>query len=138
MTTEKKERQTAGQLLVRSLVNQEVKFIFGIPGGKIMPTFDVLNDEGPSIIHVGDYPCDIDNYYQPEIELQGSVEDTLDDLALQLNERSLTIDAELQGIQAEFRALQNPVAPPLGELTHPLLAYHGLWREQSFIPARRW
>jgi len=37
MTT--KEKQTAGQLLVRSLVNQDVKFIFGIPGGKIMPTF---------------------------------------------------------------------------------------------------
>jgi hypothetical protein len=40
MTT--KEKQTAGQLLVRSLVNQDVKFIFGIPGGKIMPTFNVL------------------------------------------------------------------------------------------------
>jgi acetolactate synthase-1/2/3 large subunit len=45
-----KKKQTAGQLLVRSLVNQDVKFIFGIPGGKIMPTFDVLNDEGPKII----------------------------------------------------------------------------------------
>lgn len=48
MTT--KGKQTAGQLLVRSLVSQDVKFIFGIPGGKIMPTFDVLNDEGPKII----------------------------------------------------------------------------------------
>jgi acetolactate synthase I/II/III large subunit len=50
MTTQTKGKQTAGQLLVRSLVNQDVKFIFGIPGGKIMPTFDVLNDEGPKII----------------------------------------------------------------------------------------
>jgi acetolactate synthase I/II/III large subunit len=50
MTTQTEGKQTAGQLLVRSLVNQEVKFIFGIPGGKIMPTFDVLNDEGPKII----------------------------------------------------------------------------------------
>jgi acetolactate synthase I/II/III large subunit len=50
MTAQTKEKQTAGQLLVRSLVNQDVKFIFGIPGGKIMSTFDVLNDEGPKII----------------------------------------------------------------------------------------
>src|SRR5271167_4343620 len=50
MTTQTKEKQTARQLLVRSLVNQDVKFIFGIPGGKIMPTYDVLNDEGPKII----------------------------------------------------------------------------------------
>jgi acetolactate synthase-1/2/3 large subunit len=42
--------QTAAQLLVRSLVEQKTQFIFGIPGGKIMPTFDVLNDEGPRLI----------------------------------------------------------------------------------------
>ena len=38
--------QSAAQLLIRSLDQQDVKFIFGIPGGKIMTTFDVLNDEG--------------------------------------------------------------------------------------------
>src|ERR1700757_4955192 len=43
-------RQTAAQLLIRSLVQQNVKHIFGIPGGKIMPTFDVLRDEGPRLI----------------------------------------------------------------------------------------
>ncbi len=43
-------QQTSAQLLIRSLVQQEVKFIFGIPGGKIMPTFDVLNDEGPQLV----------------------------------------------------------------------------------------
>jgi hypothetical protein len=48
-----KMKQTAGQLLVRSLVNQDVKFIFGIPGGKIMPTFDVLNDEGRRSLSAG-------------------------------------------------------------------------------------
>ena len=42
--------QNAAQLLVRSLLSQDVKMIFGIPGGKIMPTFDVLNDEGPRLI----------------------------------------------------------------------------------------
>ena len=46
----KGSRQTAAQLLIRSLVNQSVKYIFGIPGGKIMPTFDVLRDEGPQLI----------------------------------------------------------------------------------------
>ncbi|MBV8050784.1 MAG: acetolactate synthase AlsS [Acidobacteriaceae bacterium] len=45
-----KSKQTAGRLLVRSLVEQGVKYIFGIPGGKIMPTFDVLRDEGPQLI----------------------------------------------------------------------------------------
>jgi acetolactate synthase-1/2/3 large subunit len=43
-------KQTAAQLLIRSLVQQNVKHIFGIPGGKIMPTFDVLRDEGPQLI----------------------------------------------------------------------------------------
>jgi acetolactate synthase-1/2/3 large subunit len=43
-------KQTAAQLLIRSLVQQNVKYIFGIPGGKIMPTFDVLRDEGPRLI----------------------------------------------------------------------------------------
>jgi thiamine pyrophosphate-dependent acetolactate synthase large subunit-like protein len=45
-----------------------------------------MNEYGPdawnvgkraSIIHIDDYPCDIDNYYQPETELHGSIEDTL-------------------------------------------------------------
>jgi Thiamine pyrophosphate enzyme, N-terminal TPP binding domain len=46
----KEKQQTAGKLLVRSLVQQGVKYIFGVPGGKIMPTFDVLRDEGPKLI----------------------------------------------------------------------------------------
>ena len=46
----KERKQTAAQLLIRSLVQQNVKHIFGIPGGKIMPTFDVLRDEGPQLI----------------------------------------------------------------------------------------
>src|SRR5580693_10039609 len=50
MSDIKNSQQTAAQLLVRSLVQQDVKHIFGIPGGKIMPTFDVLRDEGPQLI----------------------------------------------------------------------------------------
>jgi acetolactate synthase I/II/III large subunit len=46
----KEKQQTAGRLLIRSLVQQGVKHIFGIPGGKIMPTLDVLRDEGPQLI----------------------------------------------------------------------------------------
>ena len=72
------------------------------------------------IIQIDDYPCDIDNYYQPEIELRGSIKDTLNELALHLQERPLTADAELQSIQAEFHTLQNPVAPPARKLVHPL------------------
>jgi acetolactate synthase I/II/III large subunit len=50
LATKKNGHQTAAQLLIRSLMQQNVKHIFGIPGGKIMPTFDVLNDEGPQLI----------------------------------------------------------------------------------------
>src|SRR4029077_3460748 len=50
MSDIKNTKQTAAQLLIRSLVQQNVNFIFGIPGGKIMPTFDVLRDEGPRLI----------------------------------------------------------------------------------------
>jgi acetolactate synthase I/II/III large subunit len=78
------------------------------------------------IIHIDDYPCDIDNHYQPEIELQGSVEDTLNELASHLSERPLVADAVLEGIKAEFQALQNPAAPPAGQLVHPLNYVIGL------------
>ena len=50
MSEKQSTTQTAAQLLVRSLMQQNVKYIFGIPGGKIMPTFGVLNDEGPELI----------------------------------------------------------------------------------------
>src|ERR1700746_740580 len=50
MSDIRNNKQTAAQLLIRSLVKQKVKHIFGIPGGKIMPTFDVLRDEGPQLI----------------------------------------------------------------------------------------
>lgn len=50
MSDKKNGKQTAAQLLIRSLMQQNVKHIFGIPGGKIMPTFDVLRDEGPRLI----------------------------------------------------------------------------------------
>src|SRR6202008_5107734 len=50
MSDIRNNKQTAARLLIRSLVQQNVKHIFGIPGGKIMPPFDVLHDEGPQLI----------------------------------------------------------------------------------------
>jgi acetolactate synthase-1/2/3 large subunit len=60
------------------------------PGDKVLAKADVVIsvgydpvEYGPDawnvgkrarIIHIDDYPCDIDNYYQPEIELRGSIE----------------------------------------------------------------
>ena len=43
------ETLTAAQILVRSLAAQGVKHIFGIPGGKIMPAFNALNDAPPEM-----------------------------------------------------------------------------------------
>jgi hypothetical protein len=50
MSSAKSGKQTTAQLLIRSLVRQNVKHIFGISEGKIMPTFDVLRDEGPHLV----------------------------------------------------------------------------------------
>jgi len=58
-----------------------------------------MNEYGPdawnvgkraSIIHIDDYPCDIDNYYQPETELHGSIEDTLHVTTLVFDRREVT------------------------------------------------
>ena len=46
MSNIKNTKQTAAELLIRSPVQQNMKHIFGIPGGKIMPTFDALRNEG--------------------------------------------------------------------------------------------
>ena len=46
--TEKK--RTGANLIVESLINHEVPYIFGIPGAKIDGVFDVLQDEGPELI----------------------------------------------------------------------------------------
>jgi len=48
--TIKNKQQTAAQWLIRSLVQQKVKHIFGIPGWNIMPTFDGLDEEGSNLI----------------------------------------------------------------------------------------
>ena len=106
------------------------------PGDKLLALADVVVtvgydpvEYGPEawnvagragIVHIDDYPCEIDNHYQPEIELRGSVEDTLSELAKLLKGSRFTPGAELQSIQAEWKALQNPAAPANGCLVHPL------------------
>jgi acetolactate synthase-1/2/3 large subunit len=73
-----------------------------------------------SIIHIDDYPCDIDNHYEPEIELVGSVEETISALSAALKQRTFTPSAELRSIQAEWQALQNPPARNSDGSVHPL------------------
>jgi acetolactate synthase I/II/III large subunit len=79
-----------------------------------------------TIIHLDSYPCDIDNHYQPEFELSGGVPESVNVLASMLDGRSFTTDSELQAIQAEWKALQNPPVPKSNGLVHPLSIVLGL------------
>ena len=107
------------------------------PGDKLLAKADVVLtigydpvEYGPdawnakraaTIIHLDDYPADIDKFYEPDIELRGSVEGTLDALSAALGPRSFQPDAELQSIRAEWTALQSPAAPAAAaQLVHPL------------------
>jgi acetolactate synthase I/II/III large subunit len=76
--------------------------------------------KGRAIIHLDSLPCDIDNHYRPELELRGGVPETVFALASALAERSFAADPELQAIQTEWNALQNPSVPQSNGLVHPL------------------
>ena len=107
--------QPGDQLLARA----DVVFTVGYDPVEYGP--DAWNaDRRAHIIHLDDYPADIDNYYQPAIELRGSVECTLDALSASLQSRTFSPDAELSSIQAQFKALQSPNVPEIGRLVHPL------------------
>ncbi|MGO4444688.1 acetolactate synthase AlsS [Mycobacterium sp. 2YAF39] len=58
-------------------------------------------DDTRAIIHIDALPAMIDNHYQPQIELQGDIAATLDQLAPQL--AGLTLDAEVNTAIAEQR-----------------------------------
>lgn len=106
------------------------------PGDKVLARADVVLTIGydaveydPSfwnagkaraIIHLDSSTCDIDNHYQPELELRGAVSSTLCALASALGERSFTAEPELHAIQTEWRALQNPPVPKSSGSVHPL------------------
>jgi len=42
MAEPKEKAQTGGDLLVKALVNENVRFIFGIPGGQLLPIYDAI------------------------------------------------------------------------------------------------
>ena len=44
------EEKFGADLIVDSLINHDVKYIFGIPGAKIDKVFDTLVDKGPELI----------------------------------------------------------------------------------------
>ncbi len=46
MAEKKKKAKTGGDLLVEALVNEEVRFIFGIPGGQLLPIYDAVYQWG--------------------------------------------------------------------------------------------
>ena len=58
-------------------------------------------DDTRAIIHIDALPATIDNHYQPQIELQGDIAATLDQLAPQL--AGLRLGAEVNGATAEQR-----------------------------------
>ena len=45
-----KKKRTGANLIVESLINHDVPYIFGIPGAKIDGVFDILEDGGPELI----------------------------------------------------------------------------------------
>jgi len=89
-----------------------------------------------AIIHLDSYPCDIDNRYQPELELRGGIPATLCALASTLDEHSFQSGPDLEAIQAEWNALQNPPVPKSNGLVHPLsivLALRSLVDDDTII-----
>ena len=89
-----------------------------------------------TIIHLDSYPCDIDNRYQPELELRGSVPETVSTLASMLEEQPFAGGPELLGIQAEAKTLLDPPAPKSNGLIHPLsivLALRSLVDDDTII-----
>lgn len=106
------------------------------PGDKVLARADVVLTVGydaveydPSfwnvgkaraIVHLDSYPCDVDNRYEPDLELRGAIPDTLCALGAALEEHSFAAGSELQSIQAEWNALQNPPVPKSNGLVHPL------------------
>ena len=110
------------------------------PGDKLLAKADVVLTVGydpveydPSfwnvggdraIIHLDDIACDIDNHYQPEIELRGDVGVTLDALRWKLAGRALAFDADLMAIRQEWLGQQDPLKDGLRveaeKAVHPL------------------
>jgi len=92
--------------------------------------------KGRAIIHLDSSPCDIDNHYQPQLELRGAIPETACALASALEEHSFVLGPELQTIQTESKALQNPPVPKSNGSVHPLstvLALRGLVDDDTVV-----
>jgi len=46
----KTKAKTGADMVVDTLIAQDVQYVFGIPGAKIDPVFDILQDRGPQLI----------------------------------------------------------------------------------------
>lgn len=100
------------------------------------PSFWNVGKARRAIIHLDSYPCDIDNHYEPELELRGAISETLRALAFALEERSFAASSELQEIQAEWSALQNLPIPKSTGSVHPLgivLALRSLVDDETVV-----
>jgi acetolactate synthase I/II/III large subunit len=89
-----------------------------------------------AIIHLDSYPADIDNRYQPELELRGAIPETVCALASMLQDQSFAGGPELQAIHAESKKLLAPPSPRSNGLIHPLsivLTLRGLVDDDTIL-----
>jgi acetolactate synthase-1/2/3 large subunit len=117
------------------LARAEVVLTIGYDPVEYDPSFWNVGN-ARTIIHLDAYPCDIDNHYQPELELRGAVPETVRALAAMLQEQSFTEGPELQAIHAESKALLDPPAPKANGSIHPLsivLALRNLVDDDTII-----
>ncbi len=73
-----------------------------------------------SIIHLDQTPCQIDNDYEPEVELRGDIALTLNALQRSLNPHAAEFDAELIALRQQWQLLNDPPVPQSGSNVHPL------------------
>jgi acetolactate synthase I/II/III large subunit len=79
------------------------------------------------IIHIDVLPADLDNSYQPNIELTGDIAQTLDALAPQIRREKSALSADmLAAISAQRKLLAEEAAKRGGTPIHPLRLIHEL------------
>ena len=103
----------------KALLRADVVLTIGYDPVEYDPSFWNVG-KARTIIHLDSYPCDIDNHYEPEVELRGAIPTTVSALSAMLPEQSFAADPELQATKAEWNALQNPPVPKSNGAVHPL------------------
>jgi acetolactate synthase I/II/III large subunit len=109
----------------RLLARADVVLTIGYDPVEYDPSFWNVG-KARTIIHLDTYPCDIDNRYQPELELRGGIPETVSALAAVLREQSFSAGPELEAIQEDWKLLQNPPVPKSSGAVHPLSIVLGL------------